>query len=450
MAVLAGCGTTEGLEAPEAPGGLEARRGSYQGQLSRLLGRQGGRRTFRLPDSHRLWRIPQDPANPLTDAKVALGELLFHETALGSVPVQAASAETYACASCHQAAGGFGAALPQGIGEGGSGFGAAGESRVVDTAYDSSAPEWTPDVQPIRSPTALNGAYQELMLWNGQFGGVGDNLGTEAGWNGPIANNFEGLQGLETQALAGLTVHRMSVAGSRVETDPTYVAAFADAFPGEASPVTQRNAALAIAAYERTVLANQAPFQRWIRGDTRAMTDAQMRGAILFFGDANCSTCHTGPALNDMDFHALGMDDLDAAVAPGADLRPFGGTVPDAVRRGRGGFTGDPSEDYAFKTPQLYNLADAGSYGHGATFDSVRDVIAYKNAAVPQAAHVPADALDPAFVPLGLSDAEIDDLTAFVVEALYDPDLHRYEPDTLPSGNCFPVNDAAGADDLCE
>ena len=143
----------------------------------------------------------------------------------------------------------------------------------------------------------------------------------------------------------------------------------------------------------------------------RVVADPQvLRGKALFYG-AGCVACHTGPALNSMSFHALGMKDLDGSHdMVRVRLDPFGGTVPDAVRKGRGGFTGLADDMYAFKTPQLYNLADSPFYGHGASFATVRQVIAYKNAAV--AENPLAGNLSPLFVPLGLTESAIDELTA--------------------------------------
>ena len=116
-----------------------------------------------------------------------------------------------------------------------------------------------------------------------------------------------------------------------------------------------------------------------------------------------------------MTFHAMGMRDLDGAWDMSrVNLEPFGGTVPDNVRRGRGGFTGRPEDMYAFKTPQLYNLVDSPFLGHGSSFASVREVIEYKNAAVPENPLVPAGRTAAEFTPLGLTPAEITDLTAFV------------------------------------
>jgi len=138
---------------------------------------------------------------------------------------------------------------------------------------------------------------------------------------------------------------------------------------------------MAIAAYERTILSNQAPWQDWLRGNTSAMSDSEKRGAIAFFGKAECGSCHNGPALNSMSFHALGMEDLT-----GADV--VNGNDNDL---GRGGFTQNPEETDKCKTPQLYNLKDSPFYGHGGNFNSVREVIEYKNNAVPQNINGPED-----------------------------------------------------------
>ena len=405
---------------------------------------------FRFPQSYQFDKIPQDPQNPLTSEKVKLGKLLLHETALGVNNVRPEGRETYACASCHIRPGRFSSNLPQGIGEGGTGFGIDGEGRTFLPQYDSNPDD--PDCQPIKVPSFLNGAYQQLMLWSGAFGGVGDNIGTEDKWvlGTPLDSNWLGMQGLESQAHGGLRFHRMEdIESSRVATIPQYQELFAEAFPGDPDPINRLNAALAIAAFERTVLANRAPFQAWLRGNRKAMSERQKRGAVLFFGEANCVTCHTGPALTSMTFNALGMNDLDGSYDIGrVNLNPFGGTVPEDVRRGRGGFTGRPEDNYKFKTPQLYNLKDGPFYGHGSSFSSVRQVVEYKNAAVAENPIVPASQLAPEFQPLGLTGTEIDDLIAFLEDALYDPRLDRYAPNRLPSGNCFPVNDPQAQEDL--
>ncbi|WP_299900249.1 cytochrome c peroxidase [uncultured Aquimarina sp.] len=395
---------------------------------------------FILPESDDYASIPQDPLNPITSEKVTLGKLLLHETATGGVPKIDAMKGTYSCASCHQAAAGFGAGIRQGIGECGVGFGIRGEERVVNT----NVPVDSIDVQPIKSPTILNVAYQDVMLWNGQFGGTGTNAGTEASWT-EIEENFLGLQGIEVQAIKGQKVHRLQIDDDFVNTFG-YKELFDAAFPdvAENERYTKHNGALAMAAYERTLLANRSPWQDWLKGNTNALDESEKKGAIVFFGKGKCYECHTGPALNDKGFHAYGMDDFantsDALLLFNANM--------DKVKRGRGGFTNNPDDDYKFKTPTLYNLVDNGFYGHGGTFTSVKEVIEYKNNGVPQKAEVPSENLASQFGTINLTEEEIDDMTAFITNGLRDPELNRYVPDAIISGSCFPNNDDTSRVDL--
>ena len=388
---------------------------------------------FMLPASDDFSRIPQDPKNPLTTEKVALGQLLYHETALAVDALRPEGMLTYSCASCHHAPAGFQAGTRQAIGDGGLGFGHAGEHRQPNPSY----PTDSIDVQPVRTPSTLNIAYQTNVLWNGQFGATGVNKGTEGQWtaNTPLAVNHLGFEGTETQAIAGLRVHRLNSDTSLI-FGTSYRARYDAAFSHV--PVAQRygrtTTGLAIAAYERTLLANQAPFQRYLRGETEALSDRQKAGALLFFGKANCVTCHTGPALNSMNFYALGMGDLLGDGVHRSD-------PDDAAHRGRGGFTGRSEDDYTFKVPQLYNLKDSPFYGHGGTFTSVYDVVTYKNEARPENANVPTEQLDESFRPLALSEAEVQQLTDFIEHGLHDPNLARYVPERLPSGQAFPNND---------
>ncbi len=397
---------------------------------------------FIQPKSYEFDRIPQDPRNPLTAEKVNLGRLLYHETGLARSPLQPEGINTYSCASCHFASAGFQAGRFQGIGEGGTGIAQNGLARERMATYE---PEKL-DVQPVRSPTTLNVAYQEIMLWNGQFGATGMNVGTEAQWTPgtPKATNALGYQGVETQAIAGLGVHRLKIDRDLLDElgyTSLFNAAFAD-FP-EANRFSPETAGLAIAAYERTLLSNRAPFQQFLTGKSTVMGAAEKRGAILFFGEANCVSCHNGPALSSMSFHALGMADIDECPE-----EVFKAPATDPTNLGRGGFTQRDEDKYAFKTPSLYNMRESPFYGHGASFRSLRDVVAYKNKGAAQNSRVPERYLSEQFVPLGLSDSDIDDITAFLMLSLHDPDLKRYEPAQLLSGFCFPNNDAQSSLDL--
>jgi cytochrome c peroxidase len=158
------------------------------------------------------------------------------------------------------------------------------------------------------------------------------------------------------------------------------------------------------------------------------MTQAQVKGALLFFSKAQCYKCHNGAALGGNGFAALGMNDLDAA------------SPDDSLKKGRGFITG-PADDYKFKIPQLYNLHDSPHYGHGASFHTVKDVIKYKNAGIPQNPAVPLASISKDFVPLGLTDQEINDLTDFVENALDDYEMYRHASLVVPSRLCIPNND---------
>ena len=100
------------------------------------------------------------------------------------------------------------------------------------------------------------------------------------------------------------------------------------------------------------------------------------------------------------------------------------------------------------KVPQLYNLKDSPFYGHGGSFSSIREVIKYKNRARSQNDNFSTSDLATDFVPLRLSNKEIDQLNTFLTKGLYDPALDRYVPTSLPSGNCFPNNDLVSKIDL--
>lgn len=397
---------------------------------------------FTLPLSTEYSKIPQDPNNPLTPEKIELGAFLFHETGLGLNPKHAENMGAYSCSSCHFASAGFQAGRHQGISDGGMGFGLNGEGRERNPLYL----EAELDVQPVRSPAALNIAYHEAILWNGQFGAVGVNAGTEANWTPgtPIETNNLGYHGTETQAIAALTVHRLDMSQEVCE-DLNYRQLFDAAFPDLPEDVRydKEPAGLAIAAFERSLLPYQAPFQLWLRGKSTALTESEKRGAILFFDKAGCADCHNGPNLAEMDFHAYGMKDLHECPE-----ETFNVNADTEAHLGRYSFTKNDADKYKFKTPQLYNLADSPFYGHGSSFRSIRDVVAYKNEGVKENSNVPDGQLAEQFKPLGLSDDEVTDIANFIEQALRDPNLLRYQPLSVRSGNCFPDNDPQSREDL--
>ncbi|MBT8235205.1 MAG: cytochrome-c peroxidase [Bacteroidia bacterium] len=399
----------------------------------------GNTQTLVLPGAQELSEIPADFRNDLSSDKILLGKFLFHETGLALNPKSELGRGTYSCSSCHVAASGFQSGMQQGMAEGGLGFGFRGENRIMNPEYHPDSV----DVQPIRVPTILNAAFQQVVLWNGQFGANGLNKGTESQWTEgtPKATNHLGFDGLETQAMAGLGVHRMVIDTSMIKNGP-YKQLFDSAFPEspESDRYTRLNAGLSIAAFVRTVLPTEAPFQKMLRGEAHTMEEEEFKGAFLFYGKAQCYQCHSGPGMNGMDFHALGMNDLSG--------NRVIGQVDEATKKGRGGFTKNANDDYKFKTPPLYNLRDVSFLGHGGSFNSVREVIEYKNGGLAQNTEVPSNKLSPLFTPLNLTEEEIDQLTLFVENALHDPNLNRYVPESTPLGNCFPNADVQSKIDL--
>jgi cytochrome c peroxidase len=398
-----------------------------------------------MPESDDYASLPnQDPKNPVTAEKVALGQLLFFETGLGLAPQYPESKETYSCSSCHIPSRGFTAGRFQGIADGAVGFGLAGEDRHKNPNYDGSEV----DAQGARPLPVINTTYITNALWAGSFGSFNVNEGTSAVWDQDtlVAINHKGLMGLEANNARALIVHRQ-VINQQVTDSLGYTAMFDAAFPE--IPVDERYTLLtgsfAIAAYFRTLLTNQAPFQQWLKGDLTAMNDQQKRGALLFFGKAGCVSCHNSPSLNSDPhlFFALGVNNH---FQTGHSV--FRTDRHDKRNKGRGGFTGIKDDMDKFKVPQLYNLKDFGFYFHGASKTSIREVVEYFNNGVPENRDVPITRITPLFRPLHLTDAEIEDLVEFLENGLYDPDLTRYSPDHILSGNCFPNNDPPSQVDL--
>lgn len=387
-----------------------------------------------LPSHTDLKNIPQDPRNPLTWEKVELGKMLFFETGIALDANHSASMGTYSCASCHIPSAGFLPGTMQGIADGGIGFGLNGEGRGISPLY---IPEEL-DVQGSRPRSVMNSAFVSNTFWNGQFGGNGVNEGTEHLWNeeeGTMINHL-GYMGMESQNIEGVKDHRM-VMNQKVADSLGYAAYFNRAFPE--MPAGQRcnieTTALAISAYLRTLTTDQAPFQEWLKGDRRAMTKSQKLGAKLFFGDAQCYFCHKSPSLQSNEFHAVGVNgiyQLDNPIATNKN---------DRRNLGRGGFTKKPEDYFKFQVPQLYNLKNAGFYFHGSSKKSIREVVEYFSAGVPENADIPASQISDRFQKIDLTEEEITNLTDFIENGLYDANYHRFLPEFILSGNCFPNND---------
>ena len=402
----------------------------------------GSHTHFILPEDEDIATFPnQDTQNPLTKEKIELGKMLFFETGFALDPFNESMRGTYSCGSCHVPDAGFTPGRFQGIADGGIGFGFSGEMRRKSSDYG----EYDIDAQGIRALSMLNTTYVTNSLWNGQFGSGDLNTGTEDRWKEEKfthVNNL-GYKTLETQNIVNYDIHRM-VINEQVLDSLGYKEMFDEAFPD--LPEEQRyspiGGSFALSSYLRSLVTNQAPFQKYLKGDTRAMTLQEKRGAMLFFEKANCVSCHSGPAFNENKFIAIGVNDLfqiGGALATDAQ---------DDKNLGRAGFTGIERDEYKFKVPQLYNLKDAHFYFHGSSKNTLKEVVEYFNEGIPENTAVPLNAISPNFVPLNLTETEVDDLVAFLKNSLFDAGYQRFVPEEVLSGNCFPNNDESSREDL--
>ena len=227
---------------------------------------RGTYRYYILPNENDFENIPQDPKNPLTRAKIDLGKMLFYETALAQDARFPAGLGTYSCSSCHLSSAGFRPGRAQGIADGGNGYGVNGEQRIKNSNYEAE----DLDVQAARPLSLVNVAYVTNTFWNGQFGATSVNLGTEDVWDHleETELNHLGFEGIETQNIEGLKAHRITINRELIE-ELGYKQMFDQAFPDVhfSERYTIETGSLAFSAYIRTILGNQAPFQRFLKGE---------------------------------------------------------------------------------------------------------------------------------------------------------------------------------------
>jgi cytochrome c peroxidase len=246
----------------------------------------------------------------------------------------------------------------------------------------------------------------------------------------------------------------------RLRAIPDYVALFDDAYGIAPEEITYVHAANAIAAYEAAAWrSDNSAFDRYLRGDEGATSEAAMRGMELFYGEAGCSQCHSGRFQTDHDFHAIATPQI----GPGTGDGPSG-----HEDYGREHVTGAARDRFKFRTPSLRNVALTAPYGHAGAYATLEaavrhhlDPVAALNAYDGSQAVLPGrgdlDAIDftvmndPALVadiaaaseiaPWPATDDEVADILAFL-HALTDPamlDLRRDIPPSVPSG--LPVFD---------
>ena len=166
-----------------------------------------------------------------------------------------------------------------------------------------------------------------------------------------------------------------------------YPALFEDAYPGEG--ISAKTITKALASFQRSLVNSDSPFDRWLRGDSTAISAAAQRGFALFEGKANCVACHHGFNFSDGSFHNIGLvDDGD----PGRYRLQ---AIP--VLRG------------AFKTPTLRNINDTAPYMHNGVYQTLGEVIEHYDAGGRSRINI-----DPNMHALFLSAEEKSDLEHFL------------------------------------
>lgn len=235
-----------------------------------------------------------------TPAMVELGRMLYFDPRLSE-------SHNISCNTCHQIGLGGGDMLPTSIGH---------KSQRGGR----------------NAPTVLNSVFNAAQFWDGRA----KDLVEQAA--GPIQNPIE---------MAITAEHAVET----LRTIPGYEKAFAAAFPGEKEPITIDNIAKAIAVFETTLITPNAPFDRFLRGDAKALSDGQRQGLKLFI-DSGCASCHNGINVGGGQYAPFGVVER-----PGADVLP-----PDD--KGRFMVTKTPDDEFVFKVPTLRNIALTMPYFH--------------------------------------------------------------------------------------
>ena len=196
---------------------------------------------------------------------------------------------------------------------------------------------------------------------------------------------------------------------TRLKAIPEYRALFRKAFGGE-NAITAGNLAKALATFERTLLANNSPFDRYMRGDHNAMTSAQIEG-MERFESTGCTNCHNGPMFSDYKPHVLGVPDN-----------------PKLEESDRG-ITGAP---YAFRTASLRNLGFTAPYMHDGAFQTLRQVVRFYRRP-PRNPNVGRRDVDPLVRQLRRPARAADEIIEFL-NTLNDDSFDKSVPSRVPSG----------------
>ena len=263
-------------------------------------------------EQYKEWILPEKPGEPAdniaTAERVALGRKLFFDKRIGRDG-------NMSCATCHDPTKGWADGLPTA-----QGFRGKQLKRAT--------------------PTIVNTGYNKIFMWDGRKKSLEDQV------TGPMESKDE----MNTN---------MDVIFKLIAGFDGYKAAFQKAYPGQG--INKDTVSKAIAAFERTIVTRETPFDRWLQGDKNAMTREQVEGFKIFISEdrGNCVACHQPPNFTDDGFHNIG-------------LKANAKEIPDPGR-----FRIRPVKSMygAFKTPTLRDVAITAPYFHDGSAKTLMDVV---------------------------------------------------------------------------
>lgn len=245
--------------------------------------------------------IPED--NTMTEAKVLLGKMLFFEPRLSSSNV-------ISCATCHNPSFAFTDRVERALGH-------------------------KHQTGPRNTPTVLNAAFLSVQFWDGRAKTLEDQA------LGPIQASLEMNETLDHVV-------------ERLKSIPVYANLFKEAFPEEKNPVQPKNIAKAIAAFERTLITTNSPFDRFIMGDRDAISNDAKKGWELF-QSKGCIACHSGANFSNSDFFKI--------------------QVPGSTDLGRFEVTKKEEDKFKFRVQSLRNIALTYPYFNNGSVWSLKDAV---------------------------------------------------------------------------
>ncbi len=262
---------------------------------------------------------PAPADNPTTDAKVTLGKMLFMDPRFSSTG-------TISCNSCHN------------VMEGGD------DSRTFSMGVHGK-------IGGRNAPTVWNSAFHSVQFWDGRA----DLLEDQA--KGPVTNPVE------------MGVSEIEQAMDKVRAIPGYKPYFDEAFGKDA--MTVDNAAKAVASFERTLITPNSPYDKYVKGDKKAMSAEQVRG-METFAASGCTSCHSGAAFNGptMEF-GQGFYTKFPTFAD----NEFNKKYDLSADKGREEATGKAADAHMFRVTTLRNITDTAPYFHNGSVNDLSEAV---------------------------------------------------------------------------